>query len=91
MFKECISDNKSDENLNCYVPTGNFATIERDENSEIPIILLKISEQDEKNLDKYECYPEIYYKKEIFAETENGEVVKTFTYIIPEEKFWKKH
>lgn len=42
-----------------------FATIRENPDYETPVLVWDISEQDEKNLDKYEGYPNFYYKREL--------------------------
>ena len=42
-----------------------YATIKKCEGFNVPILVWKISEQDEKNLDIYEGYPKFYTKKEL--------------------------
>ena len=41
-----------------------FLTIEPKKGAYVPVAVWQISEQDEKNLDRYEGYPRFYYKKE---------------------------
>ena len=40
-----------------------FATIQENKIFDVPVLVWKISEQDEKNLDKYEGFPRFYRKK----------------------------
>lgn len=42
-----------------------YATIKKCEGFRVPVLVWKISEQDEKNLDVYEGYPKFYTKKEL--------------------------
>ena len=42
-----------------------YATIKKCEGFNVPVLVWKISEQDEKNLDLYEGYPRFYTKKEL--------------------------
>lgn len=42
-----------------------FATIEREKGYNTPVTLWNISKKDEKNLDRYEGYPDFYYKTDI--------------------------
>ena len=42
-----------------------YATIKKCEGFQVPVLVWKISEQDEKNLDVYEGYPKFYTKKEL--------------------------
>ena len=43
--------------------TGSYLTIEKKEGSCVPVVIWRISEADEKNLDRYEGCPHFYYKK----------------------------
>lgn len=45
--------------------TGAYLTIEKKENSRVPVVIWKVSDSDEKSLDRYEGYPTFYYKKEL--------------------------
>ena len=42
-----------------------FATIKKAKGFDTPVLIWKISEQDEKNLDRYEGYPRFYVKKNL--------------------------
>ena len=42
-----------------------YATIKKNEKFETPVLVWKISEQDEKNLDRYEGFPRFYKKKNL--------------------------
>lgn len=42
-----------------------FATIEKCKGYSVPVVIWKISEQDEKNLDRYEGYPKFYEKRDL--------------------------
>ena len=66
--------------------SGNYATIEREENYEVPVLLWKISAADERNLDLYEGCPTFYYKTEIEVETDDGEKILGIVYIMHEER-----
>ena len=48
-----------------------FLTIEPQQGSSVPVVVWKISDRDEKNLDRYEGYPK-FYRKEIFPILLNG-------------------
>lgn len=45
--------------------TGSYLTIEKAEGSKVPVAIWKVDEHHEKALDRYEGYPDFYYKKEI--------------------------
>ena len=42
-----------------------YATIRENIDYETPVLVWDISEQDEKNLDRYEGFPDFYFKKEL--------------------------
>ena len=48
-----------------------FLTIEPQQESSVPVVVWKISDRDEKSLDRYEGYPK-FYRKEIFPILLNG-------------------
>ena len=48
-----------------------FLTIEPQQGSSVPVVVWKISDLDEKSLDRYEGYPK-FYRKEIFPILLNG-------------------
>lgn len=54
--------------------TGSYATIERCEGGEVPVLVWEISERDEASLDRYEGYPTFYFKEDAEVETERGTV-----------------
>lgn len=64
--------------------TGAYATIEPEEECRVPVLVWKISEADEKMLDRYEGFPRFYYKKELEIEFE-GERTTAMVYIMHEE------
>lgn len=66
-----------------------YATIEEDNNRGVPVVIFGISEEDEKLLDRYEGYPELYYKKEVEVSQDNSsERLKCMVYIM-EKKYDK--
>lgn len=44
------------------------ATIEREKDSRVPVLVWRIRPQDERNLDRYEGYPKFYYKEDLDIE-----------------------
>ena len=69
--------------------TGNYLTIEPAKDSRVPVVVYKISESDEKALDRYEGYPHFYYKKKFtFLKKANGtsEPKECFAYIMDERR-----
>ena len=57
------------------------ATIAPKENSQVPVLLWTLTPQDERNLDKYEGYPN-FYRKEVFEITLNGRNCEAMVYIM---------
>lgn len=43
--------------------TGFYATIEQDANSYVPVVVYRITAEDEAMLDRYEGFPRFYYKR----------------------------
>ncbi len=57
------------------------ATIAPNPDSEVPVLLWKLSERDEQQLDRYEGFPK-YYRKEISQFDFHGETVEGMVYIM---------
>jgi gamma-glutamylcyclotransferase (GGCT)/AIG2-like uncharacterized protein YtfP len=53
-------------------PNNSYATIEKDEKSNLEVALWIVSQSDEKHLDNYEGYPELYRKETIKVEVGNS-------------------
>ena len=71
--------------------TGNYLTIEEECGYEVPVVVWKVSEQDERNLDWYEGFPKFYYKKGFSMEvkdinTSDVRLMNVFAYIMHEER-----
>ena len=71
--------------------TGSYLTIEPMEGSEVPVVIWEVTETDEKALDRYEGYPNFYYKKEMTMDIKGirtGKVRRrdAFVYIMHEER-----
>ena len=71
--------------------TGSYLTIEPMEGAEVPIVIWEVTETDEKALDRYEGYPNFYYKKEMTLDIKGiitGKVRRrdAFVYIMHEER-----
>lgn len=71
--------------------TGSYLTIEPMEGAEVPVVIWEVAETDEKALDRYEGYPNFYYKKEMTLDIKGirtGKVRKrdAFVYIMHEER-----
>ena len=71
--------------------TGSYLTIEPKEGSSVPVAVWEVTESDERALDRYEGFPDFYYKKEImidFTGIKTGKTRrrKSFVYIMHEER-----
>ena len=71
--------------------TGSYLTIEPMEGAEVPVVIWEVTETDEKALDRYEGYPNFYYKKEMNLDIKGirtGRVRRrdAFIYIMHEER-----
>lgn len=72
--------------------SGNYLTIEkagRDEDSRVPIVIYKITPEDEEELDRYEGFPTFYYKRNFqFLKKINGQSkpFTAFAYIMHEDR-----
>ena len=63
-----------------------FATIKKSKNFNTPVLIWDISEQDEKNLDRYEGFPNFYIKKNVKVRIgRNNEEIKAMVYIMTPE------
>ena len=60
---------------------GAVATIVPREDSKVPVVLWEISERDERNLDRYEGFPRLYFKKD-FRVYRGKRKVNAFAYIM---------
>ncbi|MEG1459342.1 MAG: gamma-glutamylcyclotransferase family protein [Acetivibrio sp.] len=60
---------------------GVYATIEEKKDSQIPVLIWEISEEDEVELDIYENFPLLYYKKSLEVEV-NGESIEGMVYLM---------
>lgn len=58
------------------------ATIRRKSGSTVPVAVWSISESDEKSLDRYEGYPYLYRKENIFVTRADGSRKKAMVYIM---------
>ena len=65
--------------------TGAYATIEFQNDSKVPVLVWKISSNDEKSLDRYEGFPTFYYKKDLKV-TVNGKLITAMAYIMHEDR-----
>lgn len=58
-----------------------YATIRRKRGKMVPVVVWKISEADEKNLDLYEDYPKLYFKQNVIVDIPQGRK-KAMVYIM---------
>lgn len=71
--------------------TGSYLTIEPKEGATVPVAVWEVTEQDELSLDRYEGYPNFYYKTEMTLDIKGiktGKIRKrqAFVYIMHEER-----
>ena len=72
-------------------PNGAFATIAPKEGSSVPVAVWEIQPKDEISLDRYEGFPNFYYKRDIRLQykgirTGKRRTVTAFAYIMHEER-----
>ena len=65
--------------------TGAYATVEPKKGEEVPVGVWLIDAVDEKHLDRYEGYPNFYYKTHVFVETDRG-LIDGMIYIMHEDR-----
>lgn len=75
--------------------TGSYLTIEPAPGSEVPVGVWAVSAADERALDRYEGYPNFYYKKDFSLQVigiRSGKVrpIDAFAYIMHEERMLGK-
>lgn len=71
--------------------TGSYLTIEPKEGSSVPVAVWEVSHQDELNLDRYEGFPNFYYKTDLDVYITGIRTGKTrhrrcFVYIMHEDR-----
>lgn len=62
--------------------TGAYLTIIRERGKKVPVVIWSISDQDERNLDRYEGFPTFYYKKRMTVQLENGKRIRAMAYVM---------
>lgn len=60
---------------------NHYATIVKNKNSVVPVLIWEITDDDEKKLDIYECYPTLYHKETIKCLIE-GEWTDVMVYVM---------
>lgn len=71
--------------------TGSYLTVEKKPGSTVPVAVWEVAENDEKALDRYEGFPNFYYKKELTLPIKGirtGKIRKrrVFVYIMHEDR-----
>lgn len=70
--------------------SGNYLTIEKAQGYFVPVGVFIVEESDENALDRYEGYPNFYYKKDFVVELkddgDNKTTINAFAYIMHEER-----
>ncbi len=71
--------------------TGAYLTIEQEEGFRVPVAVWEVSPQDEAALDRYEGFPNFYYKKEMVLDIfgiKSGKIRRrrAFAYIMHEDR-----
>ena len=72
--------------------SGSYLTIEPKEGGRVPVAIWSVTEADENALDRYEGYPNFYYKKNIKVRYKSiisghpGSTVDAFVYIMHEDR-----
>ncbi len=71
--------------------TGSYLTIEPKAGAEVPVVIWEVTELDEKSLDRYEGYPNFYYKKDMTLDIKGIKTGKirrrnAFVYIMHEDR-----
>jgi len=71
--------------------SGAYLTIEKADGCTVPVAVWAVSEEDEKNLDRYEGYPTFYYKTEMKIsytgiKTGKRREINAFVYIMHEDR-----
>jgi len=71
--------------------TGSYLTIEPKDGAEVPVAVWEVTETDEMALDRYEGYPNFYYKTEMTLDIKGIKTKKVrrreaFVYIMHEER-----
>jgi len=71
--------------------TGSYLTIEKNENCSVPVAIWEVNPTDELALDRYEGYPNFYYKQNIKLtckgiRTGKRRTITAFAYIMHEDR-----
>ena len=71
--------------------TGSYLTVEKKSGVSVPVAVWEVTAEDEKALDRYEGYPNFYYKRELKVKykgirTGKHRTATAFVYIMHEER-----
>lgn len=66
--------------------TGSYLTIEKADGYKVPVGVWHIGPQDERALDRYEGFPNFYYKKTFLLECSDGKRHRCMAYIMHEDR-----
>lgn len=66
--------------------SGSYLTIEKEKGCEVPVGLWEVNEDHIKSLDRYEGFPNFYYKKEFVVKCKDGKRRRIFAYIMHEDR-----
>lgn len=71
--------------------TGSYLTIEKSEGGTVPVVIWEVTATDEAALDRYEGFPNFYYKRDIKLQykgirTGKRRTVTAFAYIMHEDR-----
>ena len=71
--------------------TGSYLTIEKKNGGKVPVVIWEVTPTDERSLDRYEGFPNFYYKKEIKVtckgiRTGRQRTLRAFAYIMHEDR-----
>lgn len=66
--------------------TGAYLTIEKKKGGVVPVGIWEVNKAHEKSLDRYEGYPNFYYKMKGTIDGEDGKKHRAFIYIMHEER-----
>lgn len=75
LIKHCVLQFKGN-------PTSAFATIAPQEDASVPVAVWEIQPQDEQSLDRYEGYPNHYFKQDVTVHLDNGATVCAMAYVM---------
>ena len=64
--------------------TGAYLTIEKYSKGKVPVVVWEVTDRNIKALDRYEGYPNFYYKKDIRIKCDDGHFRDCFAYIMHE-------